>query len=62
MGLIDVVFACVLRQVERKGGVRQDKPVVRRKSELPRDLATMKALESFKRPDDYLTSNKESGS
>ena len=47
------------QQVERKGGVRQDRPVQRRKSELPRDTYTIKALEQYKRPAEYLSSNTE---
>ena len=35
------------------------KPLLRKKSELPQDLHTQKALNEHKRPDQYLTSSPE---
>ena len=35
------------------------KSLVRRKSELPQDLYTAKALANYKRPEDHLTTNAE---
>lgn len=40
----------------------RDKQLLRRKSELPRDIVTMKALETHKRPDPFLSISKEGGS
>ncbi|XP_060571325.1 serine/threonine-protein phosphatase 2A 56 kDa regulatory subunit gamma isoform-like isoform X4 [Ruditapes philippinarum] len=39
----------------------KDKPLLRRKSELPHDISMIKALDGHKRPDDYLHTNQESG-
>ena len=50
---------CMLsnKQVTRKKN--KEKPLLRRKSELPHDSATIKALETHHRPDDYLTTSSE---
>ena len=45
------------KQVTRKKN--KEKPLLRRKSELPHDSATIKALETHHRPDDYLTTSSE---
>ena len=34
--------------------IRKDKPLIRRKSDLPRDQATQKAIEQHHRPDEFL--------
>ncbi|XP_045174495.1 serine/threonine-protein phosphatase 2A 56 kDa regulatory subunit gamma isoform-like isoform X1 [Mercenaria mercenaria] len=39
----------------------KDKPLLRRKSELPHDISMIKALDGHKRPDDYLHTNTETG-
>ncbi|KAL4238640.1 Serine/threonine-protein phosphatase 2A 56 kDa regulatory subunit delta isoform [Mactra antiquata] len=38
----------------------KDKPLLRRKSELPHDITMIKALDGHKRPDEYLHTNSES--
>jgi len=45
------------KEVSRKRNT--DKPLLRRKSELPHDTYTLKALETHKRPDDYLSTSAE---
>lgn len=47
------------KEVQRRPN--KEKPLIRRKSELPHDSTTLKALENHKRPEAYLTSSKESG-
>lgn len=47
------------KEVQRRPN--KEKPLLRRKSELPHDSTTLKALENHKRPEAYLTSSKESG-
>lgn len=47
------------KEVQRRPN--KEKPLLRRKSELPHDGTTLKALENHKRPEAYLTSSKESG-
>ncbi|KAI5108282.1 serine/threonine-protein phosphatase 2A 56 kDa regulatory subunit delta isoform [Silurus meridionalis] len=39
--------------------IKKDKVLMRRKSELPQDVYTIKALESHKRAEEYLTANQE---
>ena len=39
--------------------MQKGKPMIRRKSELPHDYATLNALEKHKRPNDFLTSASE---
>jgi len=46
-------------QMQKK--VNKDKPLLRRKSELPHDSSTLRALENHKRPEPFLTIAKESG-
>lgn len=48
------------KEVQRK--MNKDKPLLRRKSELPHDSGTLRALENHKRPDPFLTIAKESSS
>jgi len=55
--LISCVF--VVTQMQKK--VNKDKPLLRRKSELPHDNSTLRALENHKRPEPFLTIAKESG-
>ena len=43
----------------RRPAPNKDKPLVRRKSELPHDQYTIKALEAHKRADEYLPSATE---
>lgn len=52
-------YAQVNRSSDRSGGTNKEKPLIRRKSELPRDNYTIKALETHKRADEYLSSNTE---
>ena len=40
--------------------LQKGKPMIRRKSELPHDYATLNALEKHKRPNDFLTTASES--
>lgn len=40
---------------EAKRNLRKEKPLLRRKSELPHDTLTLKTLNDYKRPEDYLT-------
>jgi serine/threonine-protein phosphatase 2A regulatory subunit B' len=47
------------KEVQRRPN--KEKPLIRRKSELPHDSTTLKALENHKRPEAYLTASKESG-
>ena len=54
------LFTCS-EQIQRKSS-NKDKPLLRRKSELPHDSYTLKALENHKHPDPFLTAAKESGS
>lgn len=52
-----------LRQItlsKKKG--KAEKPLLRRKSELPHDITMIKALESHKRTDDFLSTSSESSS
>jgi len=44
-------------QINRKKP--KDKPLLRRKSELPHDITMIKALDGHKRPDEYLRTNSE---
>ena len=44
---------------QRGKQANKDKPLMRRKSDLPADVYTTKALESHKRPDDYLATSAE---
>lgn len=46
-------------EVQKK--ISKEKPLLRRKSELPHDTSTLRALENHKRPDPFLTIAKESG-
>jgi serine/threonine-protein phosphatase 2A regulatory subunit B' len=46
------------KEVQKK--LNKDKPLLRRKSELPHDSGTLRALENHKRPDPFLTIAKES--
>ena len=39
--------------------IKKDKALMRRKSELPQDVYTIKALEAHKRAEEYLTANQE---
>ena len=39
--------------------LKKDKVLMRRKSELPQDVYTIKALEAHKRAEEYLTANEE---
>lgn len=39
--------------------LKKDKGLMRRKSELPQDVYTIKALEAHKRAEEYLTANQE---
>lgn len=39
--------------------IKKDKVLMRRKSELPQDVYTIKALEAHKRAEEYLTANQE---
>ncbi|MEQ2166590.1 Serine/threonine-protein phosphatase 2A 56 kDa regulatory subunit delta isoform [Goodea atripinnis] len=39
--------------------LKKDKVLMRRKSELPQDVYTIKALEAHKRAEEYLTANQE---
>lgn len=39
--------------------LKKDKILMRRKSELPQDVYTIKALEAHKRAEEYLTANQE---
>ena len=41
------------------GGAKGDKQMLRRKSELPHDSYTLKALENHKRADPFLSMSKE---
>ncbi|CAG2214675.1 PPP2R5 [Mytilus edulis] len=50
-----------LRQITKKKG-KGDKPLLRRKSELPHDITMIKALDSHKRHDEYLPTNSEGNS
>ncbi|XP_013389129.1 serine/threonine-protein phosphatase 2A 56 kDa regulatory subunit gamma isoform isoform X2 [Lingula anatina] len=45
------------REAQKKKN--KEKPLLRRKSELPHDAYTIKAIEGHKRADDYLSTNKE---
>jgi len=45
--------------IQMRGGPNKDKPLTRRKSDLPADVYTTKALESHKRPDEYLSTAPE---
>lgn len=47
--------------MQSQRATNKDKPLLRRKSDLPRDAVTYKALEAHKRPDPFLTSAKEGG-
>jgi len=47
--------------IEMKKVTNKEKPLLRRKSELPHDSLTLKALENHKRADPFLTISKESG-
>jgi serine/threonine-protein phosphatase 2A regulatory subunit B' len=47
------------KEVQKK--LNKDKPLLRRKSELPHDSSTLRALENHKRPDPFLTIAKDSG-
>ncbi|XP_053292017.1 serine/threonine-protein phosphatase 2A 56 kDa regulatory subunit delta isoform isoform X1 [Pleuronectes platessa] len=44
---------------EASQGVKKDQALMRRKSELPQDVFTIKALEAHKRAEEYLTANQE---
>jgi len=39
-----------------------DKPLLRRKSDLPADILTQKSLENYKRADEFLTTPGKEGS
>jgi hypothetical protein len=47
---------CVCFQLKKKP---RDKPLLRRKSELPHDMSMVKTLETYKRADNYLVTNQE---
>jgi len=49
------------RAIQMQKKVNKDKPLLRRKSELPHDNSTLRALENHKRPEPFLTIAKESG-
>lgn len=62
---IDVIYSiififCILQLSKKKG--KGEKPLLRRKSELPHDITMIKALESHKRTDDFLSTSSESSS
>jgi len=48
-----------IKNDNKKKGSRKNASLVRRKSELPQDLHTARALASYKRPEDHLSSNPE---
>lgn len=53
----------IYRQEElTKKKTKTEKPLLRRKSELPHDMSMIKALESHKRTDDFLSTSSESSS
>ena len=52
--------SCDWLQLQKKAP-NKEKPLLRRKSELPHDTSTLKALENHKRTDPFLTVSKESG-
>lgn len=57
-----LVFVCVINSGRGLSqGVKdlKDKVLMRRKSELPQDVYTIKALEAHKRAEEYLTANQE---
>jgi len=56
---VNYLCVCVVMQMQKK--VNKDKPLLRRKSELPHDNSTLRALENHKRPEPFLTIAKESG-
>ncbi|XP_048452697.1 serine/threonine-protein phosphatase 2A 56 kDa regulatory subunit delta isoform [Rhincodon typus] len=45
--------------VQVKEKIKKEKALLRRKSDLPQDVYTIKALEAHKRPEEYLSSNQE---
>lgn len=45
------------KELQKKKG--KEKPLLRRKSELPHDMTTLKALETHKRPEEFLSSASE---
>ncbi|XP_038654864.1 serine/threonine-protein phosphatase 2A 56 kDa regulatory subunit delta isoform isoform X1 [Scyliorhinus canicula] len=45
--------------VQVKKEIKKEKTLLRRKSDLPQDVYTIKALEAHKRPEEYLSSNQE---
>lgn len=57
MAAVVMRFACVRQMGQRR--INKDKPLMRRKSDLPADMYTTKALEAHKRADEYLPSSTE---
>jgi len=50
-----MTFALRSAYSQIRGGRNKEKPLVRRKSDLPSDSGTVRALIEHKRPDEYLT-------
>jgi len=53
-----ITVPTVVNPVEARG--KLDKPLLRRKSDLPTDILTQKSLESYQRADEYLTTQPDS--
>lgn len=61
---VDQLITCVAERLlcrppQGLKDLKKDKVLMRRKSELPQDVYTIKALEAHKRAEEYLTANQE---
>lgn len=57
------VFFCrcfINQKFQARNGRNKEKPLIRRKSELPQDTGTVRALIEHKRADEYLTTPPDS--
>jgi len=54
IGYFDISNKCFVIQAKKMTNVNKVKPLLRRKSDLPQDSYTMRALSDHKRADEYL--------
>lgn len=59
MVMLTSVFLLAPPAFQSMKELKKDKVLMRRKSELPQDVYTIKALEAHKRAEEYLTANQE---
>lgn len=57
--ILELLLRCSSVGLQGLKDLKKEKVLMRRKSELPQDVYTIKALEAHKRAEEYLTANQE---